>query len=186
MTGTPLQNNLGELHALLAFAMPHIFARADSVPAFGAPDGGDAVAAVRALLEPFVLRRLKADVMAQLPPKQVLTVHVEMTPAQATAYERVRAHRARACGCVWMCVLCARVPTCVCLRACQVRAGAMARARAAAAAAASSDLIGALAADGGGCTTAFMELRKAASHRIMLQSPAYAEQVGARARARAA
>ena len=100
LTGTPLQNRLGELHALLTFAVPCIFGSAGSAPVFGGGDGREAVAVVRSLIEPFVLRRLKCDVLGQLPPKTLVPVLVDMTPSQAAAYEAVRgcgaAVRARA------------------------------------------------------------------------------------------
>ncbi|CAN0113697.1 unnamed protein product, partial [Ectocarpus sp. 13 AM-2016] len=75
-SGTPVQNNLGELLALLSFLMPEIF-RSDVIETLLEFLGNNAdeqasssssfqVREVRGMLAPFVLRRLKSDVLKQL------------------------------------------------------------------------------------------------------------------------
>ncbi|KAL7674457.1 hypothetical protein ACOME3_000737 [Neoechinorhynchus agilis] len=74
LTGTPLQNNLHELWALLNFLLPDIF---DSSEDFNnwfdtrkcLERDQKLVARLHALLKPFLLRRLKSDVEKGLPPK---------------------------------------------------------------------------------------------------------------------
>ncbi|XP_068633292.1 SWI/SNF-related matrix-associated actin-dependent regulator of chromatin subfamily A containing DEAD/H box 1 homolog [Battus philenor] len=101
LTGTPLQNNLLELMSLLCFVMPHMFsgktddlkslfqknAKAkttkktngttngpeDDVPAFEQSQ----ITQAKRIMKPFVLRRLKRDVLQDLPKK---TNHTELCP----------------------------------------------------------------------------------------------------------
>ena len=80
ITGTPLQNNLHELWALLNFLLPDVFASAADFDSWFnlAADSKDdeaktaMVKQLHRVLKPFMLRRLKADVAKSLPPKLVL------------------------------------------------------------------------------------------------------------------
>ena len=75
LTGTPLQNNLHEMWALLNFLLPDIFASSEQFDEWFNLDVDDVEAKQRMisqlhkLLRPFMLRRLKADVEKGLPPK---------------------------------------------------------------------------------------------------------------------
>ncbi|XP_028159639.1 SWI/SNF-related matrix-associated actin-dependent regulator of chromatin subfamily A containing DEAD/H box 1 homolog [Ostrinia furnacalis] len=98
LTGTPLQNNLLELMSLLCFVMPHMFSgktqdlknlfqknskakttkkaegnKEDDVPAFEQSQ----ITQAKRIMKPFVLRRLKRDVLQDLPQK---TNHTELCP----------------------------------------------------------------------------------------------------------
>jgi len=91
LTGTPVQNNLRELHALLSFGMPKFFGDADAFvahfAAVGTAGSGAANAAeLHQLLRPFVLRRVKADVLGEMPPKRELTFYAEISPLQRYLY----------------------------------------------------------------------------------------------------
>ena len=94
LTGTPLQNDLAELLALLELLMPSLFdgrgALLDEAELKRAGRGGDAsartIARVRHLLGPFVLRRLKREVLQQLVPKTQVTQAIAPTEAQGTLY----------------------------------------------------------------------------------------------------
>ncbi|MEW5311445.1 MAG: hypothetical protein WDW38_003160 [Sanguina aurantia] len=67
ITGTPLQNNLHELWALLNFLLPEVFASADTFEEwFSIKDGGkekeaEVVQQLHKVLRPFLLRRVKSD-----------------------------------------------------------------------------------------------------------------------------
>ena len=92
MTGTPLENRLAELWALLDATNPGLlgsqarFARRFATPIEQRRDA-DAAARLRRLVAPFVLRRTKADVLADLPPKIERTVVCHLTPEQAALYQ---------------------------------------------------------------------------------------------------
>ncbi|AUG78129.1 hypothetical protein CFP65_3330 [Kitasatospora sp. MMS16-BH015] len=96
LTGTPVENRLAELHAILDFANPGLFGTAESFKErFAVPmeQGGSAAVAdqLRRLTAPFVLRRLKSDpaVAAELPAKKELTVWCHLTAEQAGLYQAV-------------------------------------------------------------------------------------------------
>ena len=74
LTGTPLQNNLHELWALLNFLLPDVF---NSAPDFDAWFKDDSclqdqklVDRLHLVLRPFLLRRIKAEVEKKLPSKK--------------------------------------------------------------------------------------------------------------------
>lgn len=80
ITGTPLQNNLKELFALLNFIAPEIFSDYGDLEAFLHKDEGEGdaddekskkvVEALHKILRPFLLRRVKADVEKSLLPSK--------------------------------------------------------------------------------------------------------------------
>uniref|UniRef100_A0A1D1Z896 SWI/SNF-related matrix-associated actin-dependent regulator of chromatin subfamily A containing DEAD/H box 1 n=1 Tax=Anthurium amnicola TaxID=1678845 RepID=A0A1D1Z896_9ARAE len=88
LTGTPLQNDLHELWSLLEFMMPNIFANedADFKKQLNAEDN-DLIARIKSILGPFVLRRLKSDVMQQLSAKIHQVEYLYMVPEQDEAYK---------------------------------------------------------------------------------------------------
>ncbi|MEB8324744.1 DEAD/DEAH box helicase [Dietzia kunjamensis] len=96
LTGTPVENRLDELRAVLDFANPGMLGSASTFRArFAIPieSHRDEAAAsrLRALAAPFVLRRLKSDprVVADLPDKQHIRVDSPLTREQATLYQAV-------------------------------------------------------------------------------------------------
>jgi len=114
VTGTPLQNNLHELWALLNFLLPTIFPSSDEFDAMFSnveeantrsmaaatgeattTDTGSNSAStelltkLHALLRPFMLRRLKSDVTTNLPPKKETLVYVGMVPLQRKVYKGI-------------------------------------------------------------------------------------------------
>ena len=92
LTGTPLQNNLQELRALVSVLFQDVLQAAgaekmdaDSHAAFG---DETAVAAARSLLQPLMLRRTKANVLKSiLPPKTETVVRVPLSEAQRALYK---------------------------------------------------------------------------------------------------
>ena len=94
-TGTPIQNNLMDLYSLFGFVNPGMLGSTEHYRRhFAGPIERDADPAARARLRrviaPFVLRRLKTEVLDDLPPRTEITLHVEMSPAEAALYEALR------------------------------------------------------------------------------------------------
>ena len=94
-TGTPIQNNLMDLYSLFGFINPGMLGSTERYRRhFALPVERDGDAAARArlrrLVAPFVLRRLKTEVLDDLPPRTEITLHVEMSPAEAALYEALR------------------------------------------------------------------------------------------------
>lgn len=92
LTGTPLENRVGDLWSLFDFLSPGLLGKekAFSRYAKGAQDGRDnGYAALRALVRPYILRRLKTDrrIIADLPDKTEVRVFCPLTNTQATLYE---------------------------------------------------------------------------------------------------
>jgi superfamily II DNA or RNA helicase len=96
LTGTPMENHLGELWSLLRVVVPGLLPREDLFRArFSGPierEGGDPerLGRLRALVHPFLLRRTKAQVARELPPRTEVVEHVVLTKGDRTAYDRVR------------------------------------------------------------------------------------------------
>ncbi|GAB4848168.1 Protein CHROMATIN REMODELING 19 [Ancistrocladus abbreviatus] len=88
LTGTPLQNDLHELWSLLEFMMPNLFATedVDLKKLLNASDR-DLITRMKSILGPFILRRLKSDVMQQLVPKIQRVEYVCMGKEQEDAYK---------------------------------------------------------------------------------------------------
>jgi len=96
LTGTPLENHLGELWAQFDFLLPGFLGtREDFTRRWRTPieKGGDAIR--RELLarriRPFMLRRRKDEVATELPSKTMIVRTVELEGAQRDLYETVRA-----------------------------------------------------------------------------------------------
>ncbi|KAF7428182.1 hypothetical protein PC9H_007403 [Pleurotus ostreatus] len=98
ITGTPLQNSLKELFALLNFICPEIFVDYADLDSFLHKDthGEDesekskkVVEALHKILRPFLLRRVKADVEKNLLPKKEINIYVGLTEMQRKWYRSV-------------------------------------------------------------------------------------------------
>ncbi|GGR11855.1 helicase SNF2 [Streptomyces cinereoruber] len=96
LSGTPVENNLSELWAILDWTTPGLLGTLGAFRArFAAAveGGGDPAAAARlaALVRPFLLRRRKSDpgIAPELPPKTETDRTVSLTPEQTGLYEAV-------------------------------------------------------------------------------------------------
>ena len=94
VTGTPLQNNLHELWALLNFLLPDVFASAERFDELFNLQSSDRdkthklVEQLHRLLRPFMIRRLKADVEKDLPPKTETILFTSLAPIQRDVYKQ--------------------------------------------------------------------------------------------------
>jgi len=101
LTGTPIQNNMAELWSLLHFIMPTLF---DSHEQFNewfskgieshAEHGGTLnehqLNRLHAILKPFMLRRVKKDVVSELTTKTEITVHCKLSSRQQAFYQAIK------------------------------------------------------------------------------------------------
>lgn len=98
ITGTPLQNNLHELWALLNFILPDVFGdseafdqwfQSDNKDENGNDKEEDVILQLHKVLQPFLLRRIKSDVEKSLLPKKEMNVYVSMSDMQRKWYQKI-------------------------------------------------------------------------------------------------
>ncbi len=94
-TGTPIENHLGELHNLFDFINPGLLGSAESFRArFTDPialyQDAQARTSLQRIVRPFILRRLKNEVLKDLPPRTEITLDVEMSEEESAFYEALR------------------------------------------------------------------------------------------------
>ncbi|XP_073494285.1 SWI/SNF-related matrix-associated actin-dependent regulator of chromatin subfamily A containing DEAD/H box 1 isoform X1 [Phyllobates terribilis] len=100
LTGTPVQNNLLELMSLLNFVMPHMFSsstselkRMFSSKAKSTDEQStfekERIAHAKLIMKPFILKRVKSEVLKQLPPKQDHIKFCQMSKNQQQLYDEL-------------------------------------------------------------------------------------------------
>ncbi|KAL3438532.1 SNF2 family N-terminal domain-containing protein [Aspergillus tetrazonus] len=92
ITGTPLQNNLHELWALLNFLLPDVFGDSEAFDQWFSNQEADQDTVVQQLhrvLRPFLLRRVKSDVEKSLLPKKEVNLYVPMSSMQVKWYQKI-------------------------------------------------------------------------------------------------
>ncbi len=95
LTGTPMENHLGELWSLFHLLMPgwlgdqQAFKQDYRTPIEKQGDLAR-LAHLKARVKPFLLRRTKEQVAPELPPKSEITQYLELTEVQRTRYEALR------------------------------------------------------------------------------------------------
>jgi superfamily II DNA or RNA helicase len=95
LSGTPVQNHVGELWSLFDFLNPGMLGAAPALGGEGAatrtPEP-DTLALLARALRPFILRRTKEQVARDLPAKTEQTLYCELDPAQRRLYDELRDH----------------------------------------------------------------------------------------------
>jgi SNF2 family DNA or RNA helicase len=94
-TGTPIENHLGELWNLFNFLNPGLLGSLDRFnEAYAGPiernQDRERRNQLRRLIQPFILRRRKNDVLDELPEKTEITLTVELSPEERAFYEALR------------------------------------------------------------------------------------------------
>ena len=91
LTGTPIENSLSELWSIFDFIMPgYLYTYRKFKEIYELPivrdDDREMMKKLKMLIEPFVLRRIKEDVLIELPDKTVTVLNNEMEPEQLEVY----------------------------------------------------------------------------------------------------
>ena len=95
LSGTPVENHLGELWSLFEFLNPGMLGAASVFKVAGGTWRNPTEDTRRLLaqaLRPFILRRTKQQVAQELPPKSEQTIYCEMETAQRKLYDELRQH----------------------------------------------------------------------------------------------
>ena len=85
LTGTPMENHPGELWSIFDFVLPgYLLSFAQFMHRFGT---GEEMDVLRRRIRPFLLRRLKGDVLRELPEKNEIEMMADMTEEQRRVYQ---------------------------------------------------------------------------------------------------
>jgi superfamily II DNA or RNA helicase len=94
LSGTPIENRLEELWSVMHFANPGLLGgRSDFQERYAGPIANgseEAVARLRTKIRPFILRRMKSEVLPELPPRTDSILHVELDEVERSVYDAVR------------------------------------------------------------------------------------------------
>ncbi len=93
MTGTPVENHLGDLWSLFDFLNPGMLgsSTANTFSFQGVTQPGR-LAALSNALKPFILRRTKEQVLTELPAKTEQTLYCDLSPKQKKLYDELKQH----------------------------------------------------------------------------------------------
>jgi SNF2 family DNA or RNA helicase len=94
-TGTPIENHLGELWNLFQFINPGLLGSLDNfnqkfANAIERNQDKLARARLKKLIQPFILRRTKTQVLAELPSRTEILLHVQLSKEEQLFYEALR------------------------------------------------------------------------------------------------
>ena len=95
LSGTPIENHLGELWSLFEFLNPGMLGASrvfSSLAGHNAPTGDDQRKRIAQAIKPFILRRTKQQVARELPERIEQTIYCELDAEQQKLYNELREH----------------------------------------------------------------------------------------------
>ncbi len=88
MTGTPVENHLGEYFSILDLSLPGLLGDYDDFKSHIRLESSPALEVILRRTRPFVLRRTKDAILKELPPKTESDIYLELTEKQKALYKR--------------------------------------------------------------------------------------------------
>ncbi len=88
LTGTPVENHLGEYYAIMDLCLPGLLGSYDEFNKAVSKQGTTAIQRLVNRTKPFLLRRTKQMIASELPPKIETDIHLELSPKQKALYQR--------------------------------------------------------------------------------------------------
>jgi len=93
LSGTPVENHIGELWSLFEFLNPGMLGRSSVFQGLvGRSTSSEARRDLSRALKPFFLRRTKSEVLTELPPKSEQVIYCELSAAERRRYNELRDH----------------------------------------------------------------------------------------------
>lgn len=88
LTGTPVENNIGEYYAIMDLCLPGLLGTQEEFSRKFRQEGSSATNRLIARTRPFLLRRTKQLIASELPPKVEMDIQLELTTKQRALYQR--------------------------------------------------------------------------------------------------
>ena len=100
MTGTPVENHVGELWSLFEFLNPGLLGRSEAFAAMAKNGSSDpeTVQLLAKAIRPYILRRTKSQVLRELPAKTEQTLHCHLSPKERIHYDELKEYYRRQLG----------------------------------------------------------------------------------------
>lgn len=92
MTGTPVENHIGEYYSIIDLAVPGLLGQYDKFRQIIKSDISVGLDIVIKRTRPFVLRRMKEAVLTDLPPKTEIDIYLDLTEEQKALYQKTVDH----------------------------------------------------------------------------------------------
>ena len=88
MTGTPLENHLGEYYSILDLSLPGLLGEYDDFKSYIKLDASPFLDVMLRRTRPFVLRRTKERILKELPPRTESDIYLDLTDKQKALYKK--------------------------------------------------------------------------------------------------
>lgn len=88
LTGTPVENHLGEYYSIMELAVPGLLGNHEASRQKLGIENQEGIAALVRKTKPFILRRSKQMIVEELPPKVETDMYLDLTPKQKALYTR--------------------------------------------------------------------------------------------------